>query len=432
MIRERQFEVIKTFQVNQHLFCSICREVFYHPIRATCGHTFCGTCLVRWIQMKKSCPLCRHRLERNYQFDKDILATNLVDDIEVKCLRCQLWEGTMAQFKQHKKSQCTYISMNNQIYQDVIEIGDDDVQFTDAGLAEENDTLAQQQILENIGQTNLSQIQQIQIQDQQQQPQLNQNIITNLIDSPLQTNINNNQLPDQFNKQNNNHQIDAHNLQTNVDNIDNNQITIQNDKDNQVNLLFVQEILNNLNNTLNQDELNTTQKNQFNTQYQQVINQLPDSNLEEIQEKQLEVPNQSLVLENNLDQNQSNIINNNEAILQQAQVEKVGDNLQNPIQTDIQVEDRNQINQCLEQSKINQPDVEIIDPPIKLFNNKDLKQIKFTNKFKINILKNNVKIGEPMMEQINNNLFFEFVNHMKKEMVKKLSDIQYYNNFLLG
>lgn len=59
-------------------------------------HTFCGTCLVRWIQMKKSCPLCRHKLERNYQFDKDILATKLVGDVEVRCLRCLKWEGTLA------------------------------------------------------------------------------------------------------------------------------------------------------------------------------------------------------------------------------------------------------------------------------------------------------------------------------------------------
>jgi hypothetical protein len=52
------------------------------------SHTYCGTCLVRWIQMKKTCPLCRHKLDRNYRFDKDILATKLVGDLDVKCLRC--------------------------------------------------------------------------------------------------------------------------------------------------------------------------------------------------------------------------------------------------------------------------------------------------------------------------------------------------------
>lgn len=67
--------------------------------------------------------------------------------------------------------------------------------------------------------------------------------------------------------------------------------------------------------------------------------------------------------------------------------------------------------------------MEIIDPPIIFINNKDIKQLKVNNKFKINILKNNVKIAEPMMEEIHDNLFFEFVNHMKNEMVKKLSDI---------
>ncbi|CAK78350.1 unnamed protein product (macronuclear) [Paramecium tetraurelia] len=126
----RQFEVMGLQQVNQHLLCSICREVFYNPIRATCGHTFCGTCLVRWIQQKKSCPLCRHHLERNYKFDKDILATKIVGDVKVKCLRCQQWNGTLAAFKQHKKTQCKFVQKNNEIPQNAIEIGDDnDITF---------------------------------------------------------------------------------------------------------------------------------------------------------------------------------------------------------------------------------------------------------------------------------------------------------------
>ncbi|CAD8161532.1 unnamed protein product [Paramecium octaurelia] len=124
----RQFEVMGLQQVNQHLLCSICREVFYNPIRATCGHTFCGTCLVRWIQQKKSCPLCRHQLERNYKFDKDILATKIVGDVQVKCLRCLLWNGTLAAFKQHKKTQCKFVQKNNEIPQNAIEIGDDNAE----------------------------------------------------------------------------------------------------------------------------------------------------------------------------------------------------------------------------------------------------------------------------------------------------------------
>ncbi|CAD8204177.1 unnamed protein product [Paramecium pentaurelia] len=417
MIRERQFEVIKTQQVNQHLLCAICREVFYNPIRATCGHTFCGTCLVRWIQMKKSCPLCRHRLERNYQFDKDILATKIVGDIEVKCLRCQLWEGTLAQFKQHKKSQCTYISTNNEIHQDAIEIGDDDEEFTFTSLVEENDPQIRQQIIENIGQQILVQIDQSQNPEQQQLPQQNQDLNINHQDPPQETNINNNLISNHLQNANNNEELNIELSQKNADKIDTNKSP---NDENQINNTSLQDDLINQNNLIQQVEQQINQINELNNQ-QQEQPQIPDSNSNEI-----EVKNQV---------NNKNHSINNDVIEKQKNIESIRvDNIQNQIQNDIKDDQSNQnkeTNQSLiEQFKINDPDVEIINPTIKYINNKDLKNIKATNKFKINILQNNVKIAEPMMEEINDNLFFEFVDHMKKEMVKKLSDIQYYNTLL--
>ncbi|CAD8210672.1 unnamed protein product [Paramecium pentaurelia] len=437
MIRERQFEVIKTQQVNQHLLCTICREVFYNPIRATCGHTFCGTCLVRWIQMKKSCPLCRHRLERNYQFDKDILATKIVGDIEVKCLRCQSWEGTLAQFKQHKKSQCTYISTNNEIHQDAIQIGDDDEEFTFAGIVDETDLQIQQQIIENIGQQILVQIDQSQNQDQKQQPQQIKDINTNQQDPPQETNANNNNLnSDHIKNLNQNEELNNELPQQNIENLETNNLPLENIKENQINLAIIQDDLINQHNTIDDN-----QQRQQNDQQQQEIPQISDSNQNETAEKHQQIDNQPLILQDNQDTNNIFYYSTN---VQQENQQKVTDNINNQITTDninkqittdiIKDDSINQNNQqnisIVEQFKTNDPDVEIIEPPIKFQNNKDLKNMKANNKFKINILRNNVKIAEPMMEELHDNLFFEFVNHMKQEMVKKLSDIQYYNTLI--
>ncbi|CAK64576.1 unnamed protein product (macronuclear) [Paramecium tetraurelia] len=424
MIRERQFEVIKTQQVNQHLLCSICREVFYNPIRATCGHTFCGTCLVRWIQMKKSCPLCRHKLERNYQFDKDILATKIVGDIEVKCLRCQSWEGTLAQFKQHKKSQCTYISTNNEIHQDAIEIGDDEEEFTFAGLTEENEP--RQQIIENIGQQILAQIDQSQNPESQQPLQQNQNLTTIQQDSPQETNANKDPISDQVENPNNSEELNIELSQKNPDNIDSNNNKSQNDE-NQINNTFVQDDSNNQNNSNQQVEQKISQVSEVINQ-QQEQPQIPDSNPKDIQIAN-QINNQPDVIEQQGNVQQENAQQEN---AQLAVVENEQNQIQNESKED-QSNQNNETNQSIvEQFKINDPDVEIINPTIKYQNNKELKQVKANKKFKINILRNNnnVKIAEPMMEEINDNLFYEFVDQMKKEMVKKLSDIQYYNTLL--
>ncbi|CAD8211183.1 unnamed protein product [Paramecium octaurelia] len=436
MIRERQFEVIKTQQVNQHLLCTICREVFYNPIRATCGHTFCGTCLVRWIQMKKSCPLCRHRLERNYQFDKDILATKIVGDIEVKCLRCQLWEGTLAQFKQHKKSQCTYISINTEIHQDAIEIGDDDDEFTFANLVEETEPQIKQQIIENFGQQILISIDQSQNHDQQQQPQESNNINQNHQDPPLENNSNDINLnSNQIENLNQNLELDNDLPQNNLENtkIDNPPQEIN--QENQISLSIVQDDSINQQNLTYLDDQHINQARQLNDQQQQDVPQIQDSNQNETEEKHLSIENQQILLQDNQDTSQNNVINN-EANVHQDTLQQAVDNIQIQLQTEIKVDSPNyyQSNQqnlnVAEQFKTNDPDVQIIEPPIKFLNNKDLKKFKATNKFKINILKNSVKIVEPMMEEIHDNLFFEFVHQMKKEMVKKLSDIQYYNTLL--
>lgn len=50
---------MNTSQIEPELECSICREILFHPVSITCGHTFCRDCLLPALQNKPMCPLCR-------------------------------------------------------------------------------------------------------------------------------------------------------------------------------------------------------------------------------------------------------------------------------------------------------------------------------------------------------------------------------------
>ncbi|UYV60168.1 LONRF2 [Cordylochernes scorpioides] len=44
--------------------CPLCFRFFWQPVSTTCGHTFCRTCLVRSLDHKPLCPLCKSSLEQ--------------------------------------------------------------------------------------------------------------------------------------------------------------------------------------------------------------------------------------------------------------------------------------------------------------------------------------------------------------------------------
>ena len=44
---------------NEDLTCTICYEIFVHPVGLKCGHLFCNFCLIQSMKSKKDCPSCR-------------------------------------------------------------------------------------------------------------------------------------------------------------------------------------------------------------------------------------------------------------------------------------------------------------------------------------------------------------------------------------
>ena len=46
-------------QPNQQRKCTLCLEPMKDPSVTTCGHVFCWTCILDWVDEKPECPLCR-------------------------------------------------------------------------------------------------------------------------------------------------------------------------------------------------------------------------------------------------------------------------------------------------------------------------------------------------------------------------------------
>lgn len=64
-----------------HLSCPICQDWVVAAHALTCGHMFCGLCLVTWLNQNQSCPSCRKLVTgvpvRCFQVDSTI--QDLVD-----------------------------------------------------------------------------------------------------------------------------------------------------------------------------------------------------------------------------------------------------------------------------------------------------------------------------------------------------------------
>jgi len=60
--------------------CSICNEVMFRASTASCNHTFCESCLKKWLAKSNVCPVCRGVVQNiTYCLVMDTYITNLCD-----------------------------------------------------------------------------------------------------------------------------------------------------------------------------------------------------------------------------------------------------------------------------------------------------------------------------------------------------------------
>ena len=58
-VAELQQQLSHTRSLSSDLTCAVCHFLFLSPVTAECGHSWCLHCLVKSLQTKRQCPLCR-------------------------------------------------------------------------------------------------------------------------------------------------------------------------------------------------------------------------------------------------------------------------------------------------------------------------------------------------------------------------------------
>ena len=95
-------------QISKHLDCSVCQDVFNDPVRSKCLHTFCRSCIEEWCRNHRgsaSCPVCRKPINASRDLGKDLLAFQIINDLEIYCPQrgCR-WSGPLSDVERHLTS----------------------------------------------------------------------------------------------------------------------------------------------------------------------------------------------------------------------------------------------------------------------------------------------------------------------------------------
>ncbi|KAJ7996231.1 hypothetical protein DPEC_G00234900 [Dallia pectoralis] len=79
--------------LEDHLCCPICTEMFTEPVSLDCQHTFCKSCIEQSLKTLQQCPICRSALFRDKTFEINRTLKNMVDDLKVDQRRQKITAG---------------------------------------------------------------------------------------------------------------------------------------------------------------------------------------------------------------------------------------------------------------------------------------------------------------------------------------------------
>ena len=69
--------------------CNVCKELMYEPVTTNCGHNFCRSCLVSWMERKKkfNCPTCRNKISHNWRMPTNKVVWNAMQTMFPEALK---------------------------------------------------------------------------------------------------------------------------------------------------------------------------------------------------------------------------------------------------------------------------------------------------------------------------------------------------------
>ncbi|KAL6116597.1 trim39 [Pungitius sinensis] len=76
---------------DELLLCSICLDVFDHPVTLPCRHSFCERCITEHLNAspQRMCPLCNERVDREHR----LRVNNVVADMVHQYRESEPWSG---------------------------------------------------------------------------------------------------------------------------------------------------------------------------------------------------------------------------------------------------------------------------------------------------------------------------------------------------
>ncbi|KAJ1337709.1 hypothetical protein MN608_00563 [Microdochium nivale] len=63
--------------VRTEMDCQVCHALFLDPLTTTCGHTFCRSCVRRFLDHSTLCPVCRRSLSIQFQASEESSPSNM-------------------------------------------------------------------------------------------------------------------------------------------------------------------------------------------------------------------------------------------------------------------------------------------------------------------------------------------------------------------
>jgi len=100
MRNRNEHKTRRVHDVSDDFECVLCMKLYYQPVTTPCGHTFCKGCLIRSLDHKPSCPMCREALHFSTEHPVNITLQNIIKN------------SFPAEYEQRKREEDRLITQN--------------------------------------------------------------------------------------------------------------------------------------------------------------------------------------------------------------------------------------------------------------------------------------------------------------------------------
>jgi hypothetical protein len=94
---------VRGAEIDPNLLCSVCHDVFAHPVRTPCGHVFCRDCASAWLDAgNTTCISCRAAVLSDDALQPDRVLDALIGNLATRCPNAACpWRGKHGRREAH-------------------------------------------------------------------------------------------------------------------------------------------------------------------------------------------------------------------------------------------------------------------------------------------------------------------------------------------